>query len=86
MHSVRLPEKAEAYRAGCPEMLLAIWSHDRQARPGGADTSALWRSIQGMNFTEWISLYQIINFIMDCIWLYTISSGVFLMSSYFYIS
>ena len=63
-----------------------IWSRDRQARPGGADTSALWRSFQGMNFTEWISLYQMINFIMDCIWLYAISSGVFWMSSYIYIS
>ena len=37
-----------------------------------------------MNFPEWISLYQIINFIMDCIWLYAISWGVFLTSSYIY--
>ena len=66
-------------------MLLAIWSRDRRARPGGADTSALWRSFQGMSFTEWISLHQMINFIMDCIWLYAISSGVSWMSSYIYI-
>ena len=69
--------KSEAYQAGCPEMLLAIWSRDRQPRPGGADASALWRSFQGMNFTKWISLYQMINCIMDCIWSYAISSGVF---------
>ena len=60
---------------------LAIWLRNRQARPGGTDTLALWRSFQGMNFTEWISLYQIINFLMDCIWLYVISSGISLIMS-----
>ena len=72
MYCQWLPEKAEAYRAGCPEMLLAIWLRDRQARPV---------SFQAMHFTEWISLYQIINFLMDCIRLYAISSGISLIMS-----
>ena len=37
----------------------AIWWRDHKAWPGGADTLALWRSFQGMSFTEWIGVVSV---------------------------
>ena len=69
--------KAEAYRAGCRKMFLAILSRDCLVRPGGDDTGGSLK--ESISFNGFHIIQSFILF-----WIHTISSNLCLNTYHIY--